>query len=123
MARQQEEDSGKGIGDRKRRVQEVDSKVDILHTLHILTCYMPSISAHTAYAFLHMLFVEYVIHILLHVQRLFPCFAVYLLLALLMHTPYTSHISMHTVVRSTPLRHIVASRDRYSRYSITLHSS
>ena len=71
MARQQEEDSGKGIGDRKRRMQEVDSKVDILHTLHILTCYMPSISAHTAYAFLHMLFVVYVFHTPLHVRHPF----------------------------------------------------
>ena len=96
-------------GGRLRRqeeeAEEVDSKVEILHTFHILTFYMPSISTHTAYVFLHMLFIVYVFHTTLHVQRLFPCFAVYLLLARLMHT----HTTRRTF-RNTLLRHIVASR-------------
>ena len=86
-------------GGRLRRqeeeAEEVDSKVEILHTFHILTLYMPSISTHTAYVFLHMLFIVYVFHTTLHVQRPFLCLAVYLLLAHLMHTHYTSHITQH----------------------------
>ena len=91
---------------RRQEVEPTSSALTVPHTqLHILTFYMPSISTHTAYVFLHMLFIVYVFHTTLHVQRLFPCFAVYLLLARLMHT----HTTRRTF-RNTLLRHIVASR-------------
>ena len=84
-----------------RALEEVDATGGYKGGNSTHTTYTYVSHAHTAYALLHMLFVVYDFHTHLACTAPFSCFAVYLLLAHHRHTYYTSHVSMHTVIRST----------------------